>query len=1055
MKQNFLVFILAALLVPTLLLAGTTGKIKGKVTDRETNEPLPGANVLILGTTLGAASNFNGDFVILNVPPGVYTLKSTFIGYQEVSIANIRVNADLTTEVDFKMPTTAVEVGEVSIVAERPLVNKNATNAVRIQSAEDIQNLPVRGVGAAIALQPGVVVQNGLLYIRGGRYDEVGYYLEGASARDANTGINAITVIPEALEEFQVQAGGFNAEFGGANAGIIHQTLKSGSRDYHFSIQGETDNLADPGNKFLDTYSYGHTDYTATLSGPVPMTSNKLRFFLAGQNIFDRDRVAQFWKSFDFNNAPTYVDEHNFPLVFTNNSGDPLEAYVQQQGIHMRSGIIPNTARQQWVGNGTLVYDANPFIFRLGGSFGFQRQDGIGGFPDYTINMFNRDRTRVDDLSSGLLNLKFTQLLSSHTFYEVNVNYFDRRATNYDPYFKDNFWAYWDSVANAGQGVTFYSWENPTLWRGGNTFDIHGFDFLAPGTPSSGFGINNGLVGAPYSKSKRNYIGGSLALTTQFRSHEIKLGANYERWTARNFALEARAQLNAARNNPDMVRSALAGDPEALGSFRVAESNYQVFTYGYDPFGNEINVDGPDGPRNPQYFSSYAQDRFEIADLVINAGLRLDVIDNDDFVFPDGANPPWNRTDHGLYLDQLVKKDADVEFSPRLGLAFPVTNRTVFHLQYGRFVQAPAFVNIYNGSAWYDAIFTGGISFQTGLVGVGLNPEKTVQYEIGFNQQFADNAAFDVTLFYKNIDGQLQTARILTDPTSPASSYNVLINGDFATTSGLELSLNLRRTNRITAQVNYTYSRSLSTGSVPNSAIAGIELGQELPTVISPLDFNRPHRGSLNFDYRFGKGDGGRILERTGLNLLFTFSSGHPYTLSKGDFGQQDASFAGEITDPRSRVPLEDINASLTPWNMQLNLRLDRTVDLGPLETNFYVYVQNLTNRQNVVNVYNRTGNPYNDGFLDDAALSSAIVQANGGAPYEALHRAINLNGNGTNYSRDIGTPMLGQPRTIRVGARVQFQPAATREKSREFIRAVADDRHAVRLQPFQRGRQV
>ena len=83
--------------------------------------------------------------------------------------------------------------------------------------------------------------------------------------------------------------------------------------------------------------------------------------------------------------------------------------------------------------------------------------------------------------------------------------------------------------------------------------------------------------------------------------------------------------------------------------------------------------------------------------------------------------------------------------------------------------------------------------------------------------------------------------------------------------------------------------------------------------------------------------------------------------------------------------------------------------------------MQNLTNRQNVVNVYNRTGNAFNDGFLDDEALSRAIVQANGGAAYVAMHRAINLNGNGINYSRNTGNALLGQPRTIRFGARVQF----------------------------------
>jgi hypothetical protein len=750
------------------------------------------------------------------------------------------------------------------------------------------------------------------------------------------------------------------------------------------------------------------------------MTNNKLRFFMAGQNVFDRDRIAQFWEGFNFNHAPTYVDEHNFPLVFTTNSGEPLEAFVQQQGIHMSDGIIPTTARNLYVGNGTLVFDANPFIVRLGGSFSFQRQDGIGAFPNYVSNMFNRDRTRTDELSTGLLNLKFTHLLGTRSFYEVNVNYFDRRQAVYDPIFKHNVWAYWDSVASAAEGVPFYRWADPILWRGGNTFDINGFDFFAPGAPSGGQGLPT-FGGVAYAKNKRGYFGGSLAFTTQYRSHELKLGASFEQWESRNYGAVPRTLLTSARTNPDMLRGALAGNPQDVGAFASSVGNQQWLTYGYDVFGNEIDTDGPDGPRHPQYLSGYLQDRFEVSDLVINAGLRLDVIDNDDFIFADPSNPPWDRTNHGLVNDGLVKADASVELSPRLGLAFPVTDRTVFHLQYGKFVQAPAFGNIYNGNTWYDALFTGGASFQTALVGLGLEPEKTIQYEIGFNQQFADNAAFDVTLFYKNIEGQLQTAKIITDPASPASAYNVLINGDFATTSGMELSLSLRRTNRVAGQLNYTYSRSLGTGSVNNSAIAGIELAQELPTVISPLDFHRPHRGSLNFDYRFGKGDGGPILERTGLNLLFTFTSGHPYTLAKGDFGQQDASLAGEITDPRSREPLENVNASLTPWNSQLDLRLDRTIPLGPLETNIYFYVQNLTNNMNAINVYNRTGNAFNDGFLDNPTLSTGIVQANGGHAYEALHRAINLNGNGTNYSRNNGIALLGQPRTLRVGARIQF----------------------------------
>ena len=561
--------------------------------------------------------------------------------------------------------------------------------------------------------------------------------------------------------------------------------------------------------------------------------------------------------------------------------------------------------------------------------------------------------------------------------------------------------------------------------------DIYGFDFEAPNSP-----INSATT-----KRKRNYVGGTFNFTTQLPQHEVKFGASFERWTARNFqysGLGARNALTGAKANPDVFRRALAGDPNAQRNFAVTLGRSARFTYGYDVFGNEIDQGGVDGARNPQYFSAYLQDKFEANDIVINAGVRIDVIDNDDFTFVDPANPPWDRTNRGLFEDQIIDKGADVEFSPRLGLAFPVTDRTVFHMQYGRFVQAPRLTDIYNGSTWYDAVFTGGTSFQTNVTGFGLDPEITTQYEMGFNQQFSDNAAFDITTFYKNIKDQIQLRRAVADATSPAGDYNILQNGDFSTTAGVEMSMTLRRTNRLAAQVNYTFSRALGTGSVPASAIAAVEVLGTLPSVVSPLDFHRAQTGSFNLDYRYGRGDGGPLLEQLGANFLFTFRSGHPYTLAEGDLGQSDESVGGQIQDGRFRRPLESINASTTPWNFQLDIRLDKTVNFGKFSTNFYIYVQNATNKKNVNNVFNRTGNAFNDGFLDNAALNAPVIQgrendavqngldaSTGAQAYEALYRAINLSGNALNFRANqnniSGLEVLGIPRQFRLGARVEF----------------------------------
>ena len=159
MKRTISV-ILFLLLLPTFVFASTAGRVKGKVTDLQTGEPLIGANVIVVGTSLGAATDVNGEYVISNVEVGVYEVKASYIGYQAITFSNVRVNADLTTELNFKLPAEGVSVGEVEVVAKRPLINKSNTNAIRVTTSEDIDLLPVRGVANLLALTPGVILQD-------------------------------------------------------------------------------------------------------------------------------------------------------------------------------------------------------------------------------------------------------------------------------------------------------------------------------------------------------------------------------------------------------------------------------------------------------------------------------------------------------------------------------------------------------------------------------------------------------------------------------------------------------------------------------------------------------------------------------------------------------------------------------------------------------------------------------------------------------------------------------------------------------------------------------
>ena len=178
MKCAFIIY--AILFIPTFLFSGIAGKINGKITDRETGAPLAGANVVIVGTTYGAVSDTNGDYLILSVPVGVHSLKANFIGYREVVTKNVRVNIDLTRTVNFELPSEAIEESGVEIEFEQPLIQNNTTNSVSIITSEEILNKPLRGYRPLVALVPGAVTDDdGATFVRGGRIEETAYYIEG------------------------------------------------------------------------------------------------------------------------------------------------------------------------------------------------------------------------------------------------------------------------------------------------------------------------------------------------------------------------------------------------------------------------------------------------------------------------------------------------------------------------------------------------------------------------------------------------------------------------------------------------------------------------------------------------------------------------------------------------------------------------------------------------------------------------------------------------------------------------------------------------------------
>jgi hypothetical protein len=162
------------------LLSAQTGKITGTVTDARTGDPLVAANIVVEGTPLGAASDLDGDFVILGVRPGTHALRVSMLGYAPQRVVDVRVSIDLTTTVNVALTETVIEGEEVIVIAERPVVKPDQAASTANISIAEVENLPVTQVSNIVSLQAGV---QGLT-IRGGGSDQTDFVLNGLSLRD-------------------------------------------------------------------------------------------------------------------------------------------------------------------------------------------------------------------------------------------------------------------------------------------------------------------------------------------------------------------------------------------------------------------------------------------------------------------------------------------------------------------------------------------------------------------------------------------------------------------------------------------------------------------------------------------------------------------------------------------------------------------------------------------------------------------------------------------------------------------------------------------------------
>jgi outer membrane receptor protein involved in Fe transport len=654
--------------------------------------------------------------------------------------------------------------------------------------------------------------------------------------------------------------------------------------------------------------------------------------------------------------------------------------------ITTTEGPLPHNHESEWMFNGNLLFDLRPLQFKVGGHFwssDYQEYSQHRSLMEEALRHYPTD----EEFSYSVYG-KVTHTVNPKTFYTTTVSYHSHGTERGDGVLGRNIADYGDS----------------SDWNGNDlTVPFLAMDGTNPGDPFRfGSGVFDSIsVYDNYYLNRSNSMGIKFDVTTQLLDvHMWKFGFEYRYNTLRRYSVTRPMQIagtladNPPQDSIDVRAAYRAGYTDNFG--------YPIYfgEMGGKPVDPDATLDdGVDCAKHPLIASAYLQDKLEISDLVLNVGLRWDMMDANDKKLADPYDVPLDVNGF-VDQDQLVETEAQHNFSPRIGIGFPVTDRTVFHAQFGKFVQQPQFSFLYTG---WD--YLAGQILQGNQVDIGnpdLKPTKTTQYEVGLSQQLGENAALDVTAFYKEIrDLIVLRNRFGANP----NTYPQYQNGDYGSVKGLSLNFDLRRTERIAAHASYTLQFAGGTGSTSGGNFYVTWIGREYyPTFVAPLDFDQRHTGSLNLDVRTKADDGplfmgGHPFGNMGVNIYWSFGSGLPYTPKR----IADTIFQARFS---TAFPTGAINSAYTNWTHQMDLKLNKSFNMVGVNFDAYLWVINLLGTKNPFNrkndrfnygldinntayqgVYEATGLADDNGWLATPEGQS-WVNNNGGAPAEDLYRA-------------------------------------------------------------------
>ncbi|MFA6541192.1 MAG: TonB-dependent receptor [Bacteroidota bacterium] len=937
--MNKTVTLLFFLIFPIYLFAGTTGKIAGTVTDAKTGDPLPGVNVIVVGTTFGGVTDFDGNYTIINLSPGTYTIKVSAIGYSSITVSNLKVNIELTTRQDFKISEETIQLqNDVVIVAERPLVQKDLTATTAVVGGDDIKQLPVTEIGQVIGLQAGNVDGK----IRGGRSGEVAYWIDGVPVTDVFNGSSVVDVNPSMVQELQVLSGAFNAEYGQAMSGIVNIATREGTDKFGGSITTYAgDFLSNRGNVFKGIQKFeplNIRDIEGSLSGPI--VPGTVSFFVNARNIYYGGYLNGIRK-FNPSSSSAILDNQSLYILGSNAHQDSLNVYsIMQGGATATSSQLNITTISPFV---TLRDSADSAAYGLYNDF-YKSRIGQGPGDGKSVPMnWNKKlylQGKISTKISSVMKLNLTGILD-----DVESMPYDR-AYQYNPDGKGHDYS---------KGYTTILQLTHTLSN--QTFYTLGASFFEKS-------FMHYLYENPYDT---RYVHPSLSTTINTYSF-LNAGNDLNRYYRMTTTGLAKFDISSQVTNEHYVKAGIEARQH-----RVFEENINLVPIesqsGYTAFVSNQFINTqilPDTTtshdryvHHPVEFSTYLQDKMEFKDLIINIGVRFDYFDPDGNVLSDPEDPwiyapvkPSNIffdyngngvQDPNEQTKTIAQRQAywykkaspKFQFSPRFGASFPVTDRGVFHFSYGHFLQIPNFSLLYANPLFKVGSGTGNVDINSSPTGnADLKPEQTINAEVGLQQQLSDDLSLDFTAYIRDIRNLAGTRadQIGIGGPNAARTYTQYVNSDFGFVRGFILSLDKRFSQGLSLSVDYTFQIAKGSASDPkdtrNSTVSAGGIAPEVQ--LSPLAWDQRH--TLNTILSYSE-------ETFGASVIGKYGSGLPYT-------------------PRltSDVTVLLTNSGEKPSTVSIDLRMYKTVTFDFVKMMIFLRVTNLFDTPNEVGVYDDTG---------------------------------------------------------------------------------------------------